>query len=38
MKKFGISLLVLAVAATVGSAVIAQPPGGGDRPRDGSRS
>lgn len=37
MKKFGIGLLMLAVAAMVSSAVIAQPPGGGDRPRDGER-
>ena len=37
MKKFGISLLILAVAAMVSSVVIAQPPGGGDRPRDGER-
>lgn len=37
MKTFGIGLLVLAVAAMVSSAVIAQPPGGGDRPRDGER-
>ncbi|NQV25109.1 MAG: EF-hand domain-containing protein [Rhodopirellula sp.] len=31
MKKFGMSLMILAVAALVSSAVIAQPPGGGDR-------
>jgi hypothetical protein len=37
MKKFGISLMILAVAAMVSSVVIAQPPGGGDRPRDGER-
>ncbi len=37
MKKFGIGLIILAVAAMVSSVVIAQPPGGGDRPRDGER-
>lgn len=30
-------MLMLAVAAMVSSVVIAQPPGGGDRPRDGER-
>ena len=37
MKMFGISLVVVAVAAMVSSVVIAQPPGGGERPGDGER-
>ena len=37
MKKLGMGMLILAVAAMVGSAVIAQPPGGGSRPGDGER-